>query len=54
MMGLTKVNGNGFVKIDGPILNQKLVKSLEETIALLKEQNQALKEENAFLKSKAK
>jgi transcriptional regulator with XRE-family HTH domain len=44
------VNGNEFVRIDGEILNEKLVKSLEETIALLKEQNQALKEENALLK----
>jgi hypothetical protein len=45
---------NGFVKIDGQILNEKLVKSLEETIALLKEQNQALKEENALLKDSTK
>jgi transcriptional regulator with XRE-family HTH domain len=48
------VNGNEFVKIDGHILNEKLVKSLEETIALLKEQNQALKEENVMLKSKVR
>ncbi|MCX8492391.1 MAG: helix-turn-helix transcriptional regulator [Cyclobacteriaceae bacterium] len=42
---------NGFVKIDGTVLNEKLLKSLEETIALLKEQNQVLKEENALLKT---
>ncbi len=48
------VNGNEFVKIDGHILNEKLVMSLEETIALLKEQNQALKEENVILKSKVR
>jgi hypothetical protein len=48
------VNGNEFVKIDGHILNEKLVKSLEETIALLKEQNQVLKEENALLKAGAR
>jgi hypothetical protein len=45
---------NGFVKIDGKVLNEKLLKSLEETIALLKEQNQALKEENALLKNTKK
>jgi len=48
------VNGNEYVKIDGHILNEKLVKSLEETITLLKEQNQALKEENVMLKSKVR
>ena len=45
---------NGFVKIDGTVLNEKLLKSLEETITLLKEQNQSLREENVMLKSKAK
>ena len=42
---------NGFVRIEGQVLNEKLLKSLEETIALLKEQNQALREENALLKA---
>ena len=43
---------NGFeVKIDERVLNEKLLKSLEETIALLKEQNQALREGNALLKA---
>jgi hypothetical protein len=45
---------NGFVKIDGTVLNEKLLKSLEETITLLKEQNRSLREENVMLKSKAK
>lgn len=43
---------NGFVKIDGTVLNEKLLKSLEETIALLKEKNRMLAEENAILKSR--
>jgi hypothetical protein len=36
--------------MDERVLSEKLLKSFEETIALLKEQNQALKEENALLK----
>ena len=39
------------VKMDERILNRKLLKSLEETISLLKEQNQILKHENALLKA---
>jgi transcriptional regulator with XRE-family HTH domain len=39
------------VKMDERVLSEKLLKSLEETIALLKEQNQVLREENALLKT---
>ena len=43
---------NGFeIKMDERVLSEKLLKSLEETIALLKEQNQALKEENSLLRA---
>jgi transcriptional regulator with XRE-family HTH domain len=42
------------VKIEERVLNEKLLKSLEETIALLKEQNQSLREENVMLKSKVR
>jgi len=43
---------NGFeIKMDERVLNGKLLKSLEETILLLKEQNQTLKEENIKLKT---
>jgi hypothetical protein len=38
------------VKMDEHVLSEKLLKSFEETIALLKEQNQALKEENVMLR----
>lgn len=37
--------------MDERVLNGKLLKSLEETIPLLKEQNQTLKEENIKLKT---
>ena len=43
---------NGFeIKMDERILSDRLLKSLEETILLLKEQNQALKDENVKLKN---
>ncbi|MCX8492056.1 MAG: hypothetical protein ORN54_13425 [Cyclobacteriaceae bacterium] len=38
------------MKMDERVLNEKLLKSLEDTIALLKEQKQVLKAENALLK----
>jgi transcriptional regulator with XRE-family HTH domain len=42
------------VKMEERVLNEKLLRSLEETITLLKEQNQVLKEENALLKAGAR
>ena len=42
---------NGFVKIEGGGLREKLLNSLEETIVLLKEQNQTLKNENTVLRT---
>ncbi len=39
------------VRTDEKATNEKLVRSLEEIIALLKEQNIALKEENSLLKA---
>jgi transcriptional regulator with XRE-family HTH domain len=40
------------VKMDERAWNEKLIKSLEEIISLLKEQNVALKEENSSLRNK--
>ena len=45
------VNGNGFVKMEGGGLHEKLLNSMEETIVLLKEQNQTLKNENTILRT---
>ena len=42
------------VKMDERVLSNKLLKSLEETISLLKEQNQILKHENGNLKVQLK